>query len=59
MVAHPDTIGRCLHLMVVSKSLERIADHAKNMAEDIVFLYEAQDIRHAAARAQTTPVPGA
>jgi len=59
MVAHPDTIGRCLHLMVVSKSLERIADHAKNMAEDIVYLYEAQDIRHAAARAQTTPLPGA
>ena len=46
MVGHPDTIGRCLHLMVVSKSLERIADHAKNMAEDIVYLYEAQDIRH-------------
>ena len=47
MVDHPDTIGRCLHLMVVSKSLERIADHAKNMAEDVVYLYEAQDIRHA------------
>ena len=46
MVSNPDTIGRCLHLMVVSKSLERIADHAKNMAEDIVYLYEAQDIRH-------------
>ena len=52
MVANPDTIGRCLHLMVVSKSLERIADHAKNMAEDIVYLYEAQDIRHAAAKSQ-------
>lgn len=46
MVSNPDSIGRCLHLMVVSKSLERIADHAKNVAEDIVFLYEAQDIRH-------------
>jgi phosphate transport system protein len=58
MVAHPDTIGRCLHLMVVSKSLERIADHAKNMAEDIVFLYEAQDIRHT-GKNQTAPTAGA
>lgn len=46
MVANPDTIGRCLHLMVVSKSLERIADHATNIAEDVVYLCEAQDIRH-------------
>ncbi|MDE3066553.1 MAG: phosphate signaling complex protein PhoU [Verrucomicrobiota bacterium] len=50
MVDNPDTIGRCLHLMVVSKSLERIADHAKNVAEDIVYLYEAQDIRHPGAK---------
>jgi phosphate transport system protein len=60
MVENPDTIGRCLHLMVVSKSLERIADHAKNMAEDIVYLYEAQDIRHAAKNqvAPATPAAG-
>jgi len=58
MVEHPDSIGRCLHLMVVSKSLERIADHAKNMAEDIVYLYEAQDIRHAGAKSQAAPAPG-
>jgi phosphate transport system protein len=58
MVANPDTIGRCLHLMVVSKSLERIADHAKNMAEDIVYLYEAQDIRHSGAKHQAAPAPG-
>lgn len=54
MVEHPDTIGRCLHLMVVSKSLERIADHAKNVAEDVVYLYEAQDIRHT-GKGQTAP----
>src|SRR5580698_1534708 len=46
MVENPDTIARCLHLMVVSKSLERIADHATNVAEDVVFLYDGQDIRH-------------
>jgi phosphate transport system protein len=47
MVADPESIPRCLSLMVVSKSLERIADHAKNVAEEVVYLCEAQDIRHA------------
>jgi phosphate transport system protein len=50
MVANPDTIGRCLNWMVACKSLERIADHAKNVAEEVVYLYEAQDIRHAGAK---------
>jgi phosphate transport system protein len=48
MVADPETITRCLNLMIVSKSLERIADHATNIAEEVVYLCEAQDIRHAA-----------
>ena len=30
---------------------ERIADHAKNVAEDVVYLYEARDIRHLGATA--------
>ena len=46
MVENPATITRCLNLMVVSKSLERIADHATNIAEEVVYLYEARDIRH-------------
>ena len=52
MIQNPDTIKRSLNLMVVSKSLERIADHAKNVAEEVVYLCEAQDIRHAARGAQ-------
>ncbi len=46
MVANPDTVKRCLHLITASKSLERIADHAKNVAEEVVYLCDAQDIRH-------------
>ena len=46
MIERPATITRCLNLMVISKSLERIADHATNIAEEVVFLYEGQDIRH-------------
>jgi phosphate transport system protein len=48
MVERPSTITRCLNLMVISKCLERIADHSANVAEDVVYLYEARDIRHAA-----------
>jgi phosphate transport system protein len=54
MVREPDTINRCLHLMVVAKSLERIADHAKNVAEEVVYLCEAEDIRHTAKTMHVT-----
>ncbi len=47
MVEQPNTISRCLRLMVISKAIERIADHATNIAEEVVYLYEAKDIRHA------------
>jgi phosphate transport system protein len=46
MVEDRENITRCLNLMVISKSLERIADHAVNIAEEIVYLCEALDIRH-------------
>ena len=56
MVEHPETIKRCLHWMVASKSLERIADHATNIAEDVVYLYSAEDIRHTGAKSGKIPV---
>jgi phosphate transport system protein len=46
MIGHPDTITRCLNLIIAAKSLERIADHATNVAEEVVYLCEAEDIRH-------------
>jgi phosphate transport system protein len=57
MTENPDTIGRCLHWIVAAKSLERIADHAKNIAEEVVYLQEAQDIRHPGIKSQGTPAP--
>jgi phosphate transport system protein len=48
MMEDRETIPRCLNLMIVSRSLERVADHAKNVAEEVVYLCEAQDIRHTA-----------
>ena len=46
MVEKPGTISRALELMFISKSIERIADHATNIAEEMVFLAQARDIRH-------------
>jgi phosphate transport system protein len=48
-----NSINRCLHLIVVAKSLERIADHAKNIAEEVVYLCEAEDIRHVRVQRQS------
>jgi phosphate transport system protein len=47
MVENPSTVSRCLNLMTVSRSLERVGDHAANIAEEVVYLCEARDIRHA------------
>jgi phosphate transport system protein len=46
MIERPSTISRALNLMVISKSIERIADHATNIGEEVVYLYEGRDIRH-------------
>jgi len=56
MIKDPESVTRCLSLMVISKSLERIADHAKNVAEEVVYLYEARDIRHSGPQ---EPAPSA
>ena len=46
MMADPGTIERALALILISRNLERIADHATNIAEDVIFLVEARDVRH-------------
>ena len=46
MMGDPGTIERALALLLVSRCLERIADHATNIAEDTIFMVEAKDVRH-------------
>ena len=46
MLEQRGSINVCLNLMVISKCLEHIGDQAASIAEEVVFLYEAQDIRH-------------
>jgi phosphate transport system protein len=46
MLADPSTIEAALDLILVSRHLERIGDHATNIAEDVIFLVSAKDVRH-------------
>jgi phosphate transport system protein len=46
MLEDPKTITRAMNLTLVARSLERIADHAKNIAEEVYYLFHAIDIRH-------------
>ena len=46
MIADPKTITRAVHLIIVSRYLERIADHATNIAEGVIFMVKALVIKH-------------
>jgi phosphate transport system protein len=46
MISDPRTITRAVHLMIVCRCLERIADHATNIAEDVIFMVDALVIKH-------------
>lgn len=46
MIERPGTISRAIELMFISKSLERIADHATNIAEEMIYLVKGKDVRH-------------
>ncbi len=46
MLGDPDTIEPAVDLILMSRHLERIGDHATNIAEDVIFLVEGRDVRH-------------
>ena len=46
MKAHPDRIRSYLDVLLISRSLERIADHATNIAEEVIFWVSGADVRH-------------
>ncbi len=50
MLQDPSTIEPALDLILISRHLERIGDHATNIAEDVIFMVSAKDVRHHAAR---------
>lgn len=46
IASNPGTLNRALETMFIAKSLERVADHASNIAEEMVYLAKGRDIRH-------------
>lgn len=46
MMENPGAITRSLNLLTVAKAIERIADHATNIAEEVFYLHKGRDIRH-------------
>ncbi|MDT4852580.1 Phosphate-specific transport system accessory protein PhoU [compost metagenome] len=46
MMEDPRTISPSLNLLFLAKSLERVGDHAKNIAEQIIFVVKGEDVRH-------------
>src|SRR5437667_10128424 len=51
MLQDPATIEPALDLVLISRHLERIGDHATNVAEDVIFMVLAKDVRHHAGDA--------
>ena len=46
MMEDPRTISPSLNLLFLAKSLERVGDHAKNIAEQVIFVVKGEDVRH-------------
>jgi phosphate transport system protein len=46
MMSDPRTIERALALILIARHLERIADHATNIAQDVIYLIQGRDVRH-------------
>jgi len=57
MQKDPTTVPAAVDLIFVARNLERIADHATNIAEDVVFLVKGVDVRHHSHERDAAPLP--
>jgi phosphate transport system protein len=64
MIEDPRTISRSIDLLFVARSMERIGDHCKNMAERVIYMVHGADVRHQGVkmaerlvRGESEPIP--
>ena len=58
MISDPKSIERALALILIARHLERIADHATNISEDVIYMCQGRDVRHPrTTRENPTPEP--
>jgi len=46
MTEHPVQVAEAIRVIHVAKYLERVADHATNIAEEVIFMVRGEDVRH-------------
>ena len=56
MMEDPRTISSCIDLVFVAKAIERVGDHAKNLAEVIIYIVKGADVRHSSPEAVASMV---
>ena len=52
---HPECASQALNALVISRNLERVGDHATNIAEDVIFWVRGDDVRHSGPKNQSDP----
>jgi phosphate transport system protein len=54
---HPEIVRQALDALLVARNLERVADHATNIAEDVIFWVQGSDVRHNMHPEEESPAP--
>jgi phosphate transport system protein len=57
MNQRPEIVRQALDALLVARNLERVADHATNIAEDVIFWVQGADVRHNVSAAEEHAEP--
>jgi phosphate transport system protein len=57
MMEDPRTISTALDILWVAKAIERVGDHAKNIAEQVIYIVHGTDVRHTSSAAPVEQAP--